>query len=405
MDVRQLARREPFGELLRRTLRHLWSWRSGLAVDVASCDGDVGAGTWWGHPLLSVYCVPAAAPPVRRFAADLFRYTNVPWRAAPQWFAGTLFASHVSRLLGWGPGFVVDPPQAGTDQQLVLPGNRRVRLLEFHRGHSVVALKAGFRHDEFDNEIAARRTLPPGAAPELLEVDLPNGIFVERLVAGRSLARCPIWADRSAFQRRALQILRDWQKPTLLRTPIHDYLARLAASIDARAAEYERSFGSATLRKLCPVRERLESIASACPAVVTGRTHGDFQAGNILVSSEGRVILIDFERWGVRAADYDRLVLGLNSRSPPARSLRFQRFLDNGVLRLPEETEYAALPRPTRQAVLARFLLEEIDWYLQDAVGGPFAHEPRELHVLLDDVGSLLGGPPEVWPPTMAPHA
>ncbi len=63
--------------------------------------------------------------------------------------------------------------------------------------------------------------------------------------------------------------------------------------------------GLADGRKIVQAQMQLELLASASPQIMPSLVHGDLNAANILVGTDGKVVLIDFERAMIGHSTYD----------------------------------------------------------------------------------------------------
>ena len=202
MRTDELRGREDYETILAETLRRGWSLQYGCEFRV-SVPVQQGEQLWFEQSLLSALYTRGVESRVRRYLADSFRYTTVSWRAPAQWMLGTLLSS--SQALRWRarPALSVFPDVANSESLVVIPGNQRVRIVDFERGLCRVMLKAGFDARAIALEAAVRGPGSKGPFVSLTAVDLENGWFEEPLIEGFNLARCPPWRDRERLMRRA----------------------------------------------------------------------------------------------------------------------------------------------------------------------------------------------------------
>jgi hypothetical protein len=118
--------------------------------------------------------------------------------------------------------------------------------------------------------------------------------------------------------------------------------------------------------------EALAQLAAKLPEVPVAPTHGDLQAGNVLVRRDGSDFsIIDWEHWGKRFSHYDRFVYGLGARAGHIIVERTRRFLRGGA----DELALAPFPKDLRwrRAAVAAFLLEDLLWFTDENLRGPFS--------------------------------
>ena len=108
--------------------------------------------------------------------------------------------------------------------------------------------------------------------------------------------------------------------------------------IELKRNEYQQAknricekFMGLNLDNVDDVLEKSFRIIKRVKTVDVSLTHGDFQAGNILIPDTARedIWLIDWEDAGVRASVYDDMTWILKSRSPSGLRQRVRDFLRN----------------------------------------------------------------------------
>ena len=305
-----------------------------------------GAGQRWVvQPLTGALLAAEAGPPVRRFVADLFRWTRARWRAVPQWVWGTATTRPWATRALLQTAFVADPPVRGAAERLVLVRDRRLRLFDFRsdRVRCVAREAAGLA--SIRTELEVRRGTG-GPFPPILAHDPDGTWYEERLIRGTTLARTPPWTGSARSELEALQALDEWARPTRRWRDAERYATELSSGVPSS------------------VRSRLVVAAAALQTVALARSHGDCQPGNALRSAaDGAITWIDWEYSAVRSEHYDRLTLGLGSRSPRGferRLRRCSRDIEGGHAALD------GLPADParRRGALAIFLLEDLCWRL-----------------------------------------
>lgn len=356
MRLDELRAREDIDGIVVRTLERAWSLEFGRSFRVEP--GGAGEQRWRVQPLLSGYFVEGASSAPRRFLRDQFRHTPVWRRRLPQYLLGTALASRVGLRLTGPVAFSVTPAIPGAEERLVVPGNRRLRTFDFASGRSRVVLKDGFSRAAIEREVAVRGGGAQGPFIPITRSDVAEGWFEEPIFDGYAMPRCPPWFRQRALGQRALELLEAWSGQATREVDARSYAEGLAERIRGALLEDERApkdnVKEKTLRRLDELVARANGTA-----LLTSRSHGDFQPGNVLVSRDGgRVLLTDWEYSGERSVDYDRLVWALGSRT--GRDLDGAlRALERGRGRGAAAPVAARADRGTRVAV---FELEEMSW-------------------------------------------
>lgn len=391
MRIAQMEAREPYLETLYATLTAGWSEQFGHVVTVDAPGSGTPTATavvqqWHLQPLLSSYITERPTAAVRRFLGDSFRFTPHRERAIPQWFAATTLTTGLGLLVGTRPGFVVTPELPNARDMLVVPGNQRIRVFDFASGRTRVFLKTGFSAASMLREINVRS----GAGPFLpVLANATDGTWLEEpLIDAWSLPRCPPWVNDARALNDAVRQLEGWLLQTAEVVTPSDWADERLGSIESLLDELDARFPDPgrSLRERCATIAR---EARQMKALLVAQTHGDFQPGNIIVErakdrGERRVWLIDWEHSRRRSIDYDRLTLGLGTRNAPRLAPLWERFLAcnaskggprslQGKLETPLGTS-ATAPESAdeRRARLAMFVLEDIEFYLQESLSGPY---------------------------------
>lgn len=369
MRVAEFKQREDFFPVLAQTLARGWSLRQGHPI-LVSFPARRGDQPWLLQPTLSACYVRDPSPRVRAFLRDSMCFSPRLRRLPFQLALGLGLASRWGLRLTANPCFSVAPALPRPRELLVVPGNLRVRIYDFAVGRCLVLQKQGFESDSMRREIEARTQARAPSLPLTASGD-DSTWFEEPILDGYALPHLPPWLRRSRIESKLFPRLDAWAGPSIRSEPaapwaeqrllkIRALSARLPVSmVDLRAPLH--SFGDA-----------LAEIAAQLPEVLVGPTHGDMQAGNVLVRRDGSDFsIIDWEHWGERFSSYDRLVYGLGARAGKVIIERARRFLHLA----PGHMALAPLPadRAWRRAALAAFLLEDLLWFTEENLRGPFS--------------------------------
>lgn len=382
-----MRQREDFDRVLLDTLQRAWGAQYG---GVTLRLGSEGLGQhWWYHPLLSAFVVAEAHREVRRFLQDSLRYTPVIRRAVPQWVLGSALGSRVGLRFVRRPGFSVTPAIPGAESMALVPGNQRLRVFDFARRRSRVFLKDGFDTRTLLTEIRLRAGAADGPFLRIDQFDEAQGWFEEELLDGFSLPRCPPGYPRRRYTRQALDRLEAWASADATSVEAESYVAELCVAVAADLDAVKQRFGAQPL--IDGLQAHLTWLAAATEGlgwIELAASHGDFQPGNIMVARQTRhITIIDWEHFARRPRFYDRLVLGLSSRS--ARGL-YQRVMDFVVGGSSADWN-RTLPhdRRWRRQYIALFLLEDLHWFLRESQTGPFRTPSRGLFYYCETLNHL----------------
>lgn len=392
MHVTEMRRREAFSTVLAATLARGWSHEIGTAVEVRA-SGTLGQ-LWRERRPFGAFTVERPEAACRAFLRDSFRFTPVTWRLPAQWLLGTACATTVGLSLCAGETLTVDPPLAAGRSLVVLPGNMRVRIFDFSRGVVRVLGKEGFDSRGLDREVAVRGCGASGPFPAIKRSDVRQGWFEEPIVDAVALPRCPPGWHRTALLMEALDALGQWSAPTRVDVEAGEWAAHVAGRLRDLTSQVAGRFSDAAIVPPDDVLARLVSAASTLGSVSTAVGHGDFQPGNVLVGKRDRsVTIIDWEHSARRYSMYDRMVAALGSRAPRGLARRVAQFVAGST---PTALAAVAVDRPFRIGMAALLVLEDLVWYAEESLSGPFQVPSLGLIQYLEEVpgiADLIGVP------------
>ncbi len=377
MNLSELRHREAFDDVLAATLaRHLTRLRHS-AVEVAPSPRAPHGSTWREHRLFGAFIGPGDATRARRFLTDLYRFSPSPTRWLPQATAATIAGSVPGFRALSHPRLWISDAFEGRHAPLILPGNQRVRFIDFDTETVHVFQKDGFDLRTMRSEVETRLRFAPRFL-EVLNHDVAGGWFTEPFVEAWALARVPPWVNRQRARRSAEAQLESWRNATRRRLPREEYAGRLGAEIDEASKQLETRFQSALGAQVRTLARRLLGLVRA-DTVEVAQSHGDFQPGNVLVRKRDlSTILIDLEHAGERSSAYDELTYSLSSRSAAGLADRAAAFLAADRI------------GPTRADAVAWFLAEDLLFFVRESLTGPFRRPSMGLGSLLGEVHRLL---------------
>ena len=379
MRVAEMRAREDFDAVLTATLSNGWSQQIGTEMSVSASKGSQGLAFRY-HRFLGAYYTSHLGSRGRQFLRDGIRFTPNRRRLMAQWLATELLGNQVGlKLLSQG-GFWLSPPVKEAQQWVVIPGNQRVRVFDFSTMTTRVFLKEGFQARTMQQEIALRGSGKPGPF-QPISAACPNGTFLEEpILDGWDLNRVPPWMNRKKLKKRARNLLLRWlertQETVSRRDYVNDLVLRLNDSIKKVRIRYGDRLPQAE-SWIASLQERTEILPDQ---LITAQTHGDFQWGNVFVDRGGEdIVLIDWEHNKRRSLHYDFFTESLEARrfSLGNRTFvgRMRAYLEGKPLGAPID----ALGGNKRLGLLAVCLLETLEFFLSEALSGPYKTPPESL--------------------------
>ena len=241
MRVAELVTRENgYERSLCATLSAFWTEQTGRAVSVVP--GQSGRQQWQLQPMLSAY-VAAPDRQVRRWIADQFRHTTKRTRRHAQWLLGTGLASRVGLALGARSGLSVSPKVPNASNLVIIPGNRRVRIVDLGAGTTWSIVRDGQPTEMMARELAVRRGAGPWLPIEASEPASDTTWIAEPVFAGLPASRTVDPGRRRRGRAMVLDALTEWSTS-------HGRRVETATWFEARLAELEALASEDTLRQV-----------------------------------------------------------------------------------------------------------------------------------------------------------
>jgi len=401
MRISLLLEREPFGEILGRTLRKYWSHRYGKPYQVTwvqrgnGRDHDqAGVQTWYCNFLVNGLFTDQlsdqAFEPLRRE----FSHSLVAWRRPLQRTYVQLATRMPSARWLAQAQLRVRPAVPEADKKLIVPGNHKIRILDRDRKTVDVLLKDGFDPGMLTRELEAREMARDCglSVPPVLEHDLESGWLRESYIVGTPVNRLRDQVRAKVSMLDVLEKLCVLHEKTMETMSWDAYVEDLFNRIVKAVEDASHLLGDRNGTVLEFARNLSAQAIQGKHAhieIKLSMTHGDCQPANILLDGD-QAWLIDWERTGRRFCDYDALVLELGARSPKGLSEKIARFVEQGELEEVPLERYLNSKvdgREERSGILTLFLLEDLLFHLQENGNPVFKVPSGGLMEYLDHAG------------------
>jgi thiamine kinase-like enzyme len=340
MRISLLLEREPFENILENTLASYWSSLNGPDYKVEWCIGTPNktktAKTFFINFYLNVIFSEKLAPQAFDPIRNEFGYSLVKWRRPFQ----QLYVELASRSIGarWLAQaklrVVPEPPEF--NKILIIPGNHKIRIVNYQEKIVTLLLKADFPRIFWEQEIKARNIafrygLP---VPEIIEVFDNQKGYTEKYISGQPLNRLADIKRKQHFEELACHSLNGFAQENLKFVTLGDYLEEFQDKIlEQISANNLLNTGLKNNLKKSANRliKHIMRLEIQQNNFALTNTHGDFQPANILVDQD-RFWLIDWEYSDIRQAGYDLLTFFMGARSPDLLAQRLLDFEHNGAL-------------------------------------------------------------------------
>ena len=407
MRLSLLLPREPFKVIFEQTLsRFLLSW-TGKPYEIhwypkrPLSPSHCRAGEFW---LVNIYLnaifIPRADPVIFEPVKQEFSRSLFWWRRWPQRFYVDMATSPLMAKWLAHAGVSLTPALPQAAQRLIVPGNHKIRLLDYGEKTVYAIRKSGFPANFLEREIEVRRQaeelgLP---VPRVKTVAGDGGWLSEEYVSGTPINRLKDPAQARAAFAEAHKALNVLHRHTFREVNTEKYVDLLSAEAHAHI-EANALITSGSKRLLFQTLDslvgRIKALLPACGnRLPTVLAHGDFQPANILVNAD-RLWLIDWEYSGRRQAAYDVLTFRLGSRFTRGLSGRLQRFITQGIPDgglLPDFSCYDNAWQDSRSRLLygSLFLLEEMALRLEENNNPAFIQLDNGVNILQQEISHCL---------------
>jgi Phosphotransferase enzyme family len=402
-----LLPREPFPVIFEQTLsRFLLSW-TGQSYEIhwgptrpLSASHYRSGEFWLVNIYLNAIFLPRADPAIFGPVKQEFSRSLVWRRRWPQRLYVDMATSPLAAKWLAHAGVSLTPALPQAQLMLIIPGNHKIRLLDYGEKTVYAIRKSGFPATFLEREIDVRRQaeelgLP---VPRVKTVAGDGAWLSEEYVSGTPVNRLQDPAQaRAAFDEahQALKVLHQhtWREVNaiqyvdLLSTEAHTHIEANALISSGSKGWFFQTLDSLVAR----IKALLPACGNGLPTVLA---HGDFQPANILVDAD-RLWLIDWEYSGRRQAAYDVLTFMLESRFTRGLCGRLQRFITQGIPDgglWPDFSCYANGWQDSRHRLLygSLFLLEELALRLEESNNPVFVQLDNGLNILRQEISHCL---------------
>lgn len=208
MRISLLLEREPFGEILERTLERFLPSLTGCPHTVTWYPRNPGVGAlgrlgqqpWLVNTYLNAIFAPSAEPETLAPVVQEFARSTRWWRRPLQHAYVTLASRSPTSSVLAQAALGIAPPLPEPEARLIVGGNHKIRLLDHRRKRAYGLIKDGLTDGFMARELRARRTAEQAGipVPRLEEIADDGTWFSESYVNGipvNRLADGPLWAQ------------------------------------------------------------------------------------------------------------------------------------------------------------------------------------------------------------------
>lgn len=382
MRLSLLLQREPFGNILEQTMTGYWGNQSNSSLSVHWGKSEAGGQVWRGNIYLNFFCVEDVDPACFEIIKREFSHSQ---KRSRRWLQAAYVQAAVRPpFRNWlsQVQFTVSGEVPLAHEQLLIGGNRRMRMIHPSVGKSMVIHKQGFDRLGFDREVTAREGFAAAVAPRFFGLDASGASFSEEYFIGTPANRFSVEQQMGYCHEAKQRLIAEVHRPSLRTVLVSDYVDQLMH----RLGKFTETLTDA----IQPLSKWFnEHAGDASLGLVF--SHGDFQDANILINGEV-LHIIDWENATERSQLYDLATMDSGIRlaadSVQAWCAQVEKWLhqSNDFLAL----EVPALGRDEQLVTAVIWWIEEMIFQLEDAevssfvnVDAAIAEQNRNVDVVL----------------------
>lgn len=274
------------------------------------------------------------------------------------------FGLHFPRLLAMKQRLYVYPREAVNSKTLFSYCNRSLRIFDYEKGVTVSIQKNGFTDKFFRNQLQFRLKSGYDFVPPVL--DNGKDWFEEQIYTGRVLARITRTQSYADAQTQTLSYISRLQADSLENVPARAYIDGLCRRLETMLDSTQQCKATKHCAYARSYLQQLEGFVQDVPQTLpTVISHRDLQGGNVLVTPQ-KVWIIDWETQARGSRWFDAITMLYGTR------------YYGGIKKLLADVLADALPEQIGAAdgwsakqILALFLLEDLEFYLEDMLELP----------------------------------
>ena len=225
----------------------------------------------------------------------------------------------------------VSPWIESLDKVCIVPGNQSIRIINLETSTCRVILKEGFSSQFIMNEIYLRQKYKFLPIPKLINVDTQSLWYEELQVSALPFNRIDNQTIKDKILIDVKKNLLKLYSETKIKIDMKNYVKSLDKTCENLITKLPDIYTQLDKKEIRDIFILLNETMIEFPDHVIDlvQSHGDLQAGNILVgNTDNELYLIDWEYTEKRSIFYDSLVLAANCRQPKGLAKRIKTILD-----------------------------------------------------------------------------
>lgn len=238
----------------------------------------------------------------------------------------------------------------------IMPGNMKIKVFDFSENKIHNILKSGFVPTGYENEKKVR--INPKWDFILPIKDCKDTSYTENLLKGCSIDRFKGQNDK-LVQDRMKKIILDIQKDSRSSVLAKEYFSEKLDTVSKKILELNS--GESILDSITGFLTKLQDYIRD-ENFALSKSHGDLQNGNIFVSENGNIYIIDWETVGIRSIGYDLLTYYYKFRYRTDFLKRIDFFLNDDL----NLDEFYFDGQISKKLILCLYFIEDIEWLIDE---------------------------------------
>jgi len=391
MKISVLLKREPFDKIFVETLTLFLNNLSGKAHKITWQDRKFLKGLtrrnqyWYCNPLINTIFIKNADRLV--FESLIGEYSDnplKPWRNFLQKIYLELSLNNISSTYFAKNIIQISPPIKDAKKKLIIGGNTKIRIIDIAKKNVYVVLKKGFNKKYLDREIYIKENFQYLSVPKIKFKANNNLWYCEDYIVGIPPNRMKNEVGEKVINEIVEQlqrVLRETKEKILIKDYVNQIKGRIQKNISGMNFLYkkDRIQAEKIVTKLVSYFNNEEKSY-----VTIALCHGDFHQGNILSDGQKSWIL-DWEHSGKKQIGYDLFILLINSRIENGYLDRFSSLtninMESFLYKLINNWPDLELNQKSiKESNIILFLLEELDFYIDESSNKVFYENPSVLN-------------------------
>lgn len=265
----------------------------------------------------------------------------------------------------------------------IVGGNHRIRLFDDHLKEIIVLLKDGENNKFIKNDIESRIKIKIKYAPKIISHG--HDWLIEDFITGVPLNRINDYGLlKKSYEAIIKQHMLEFIYQTKEKTPTNIYIQDTLNGIESQILLIKNN--NFLQKQLFKTIKNIENslLKENLTVIETSMTHGDFQLGNIRISSSNEIIVLDWESADYRFYLYDLFVILGGIRTGISLQKSLLQFFERGSQFDDGLTKYS------KNAIELLICLEDLRFNLFEDISLNYFNPGTKSELVAKEIDSII---------------